>query len=141
MEIIREFNKESLLNCYLIYINYTWSMLPIIKPALISMFHPHILLKATMLHLCALILSSRFFYHILGLWHHIMWYVMWLQCHMPLHHPKSRKQNKINIKSETLDKRKEKLLLSKAFHNTLTHIYCNLLHLTWFSCFISPHLI
>jgi len=35
-----------------------------------------------------------------------------------LHHPKSKtKQNK--IKSETLDKRKEKLLVFKAFHNSL----------------------
>ena len=37
---------------------------------------------------------------------------------MPLYHPKSKgKQNKINIKSKTLDKRKEKLLVSRAFHN------------------------
>jgi len=62
--------------------------------------------------------SSRSFYHVLSLWHHIMWHVMWLQCHVPLHCPKSRKENKINIKSETLDKRKEKLLVSKAFYNT-----------------------
>jgi len=27
------------------------------------------------------------------------------------------KENKINIKSKTLDKRKEKLLVSKTFHN------------------------
>ena len=30
------------------------------------------------------------------------------------------KQNKINIKSETLDKRKEKLFMSKVFHNIHT---------------------
>jgi len=33
---------------------------------------------------------------------------------MPLYHPK---ENKINIKSEKLNKRKEKLSMSKAFHN------------------------
>ena len=45
---------------------------------------------------------------------------MWLQCHMPLHCPKENqkeKENKINIKSEKLDKRKEKLSVSKAFYN------------------------
>ena len=46
---------------------------------------PHFLLKATMLYTCVLMSSSRSFYYILGLWRHIMWYVMWLQCHMPLH--------------------------------------------------------
>jgi len=61
----------------------------------------HSLLKATMLYTCALISSSRFFSHILGLWHHIMWPVMWLWCHMPFHYPKEKeKENKINIKSE-----------------------------------------
>jgi len=39
VEITRELNKESLLNCYPIYINYTWSMLLIITPALMSMYH------------------------------------------------------------------------------------------------------
>ena len=42
---------------------------------------------------------------------------------MPLYHPKSRKENKINIKSEKLDKRKEKLLVSKAFHNTGNNLF------------------
>ena len=41
-------------------------------------------LVVKMLHLCALMLSSRFFYYVLGLWHYIMWHVMWLLCHMPL---------------------------------------------------------
>jgi len=39
---------------------------------------------------------------------------------VPLHFPKENqktKQNKINIKSEKLNKRKEKLSVSKAFHN------------------------
>ena len=39
---------------------------------------------------------------------------------MPLHCPKENqktKQNKINIKSEKLNKRKEKLSVSKVFHN------------------------
>ena len=47
---------------------------------------PHFLLKATMLYTCVLMSSFRSFYHILGLWCHIMWHVMWLRCHMPLHH-------------------------------------------------------
>ena len=75
-----------------------------------------------MLHPCALISSSKFFYHVLGPWCHIMWHVMWLQCHMPFHHPKEnqkRKQNKIVIKSEKLNKRKRKLSVSKTFHNSM----------------------
>jgi len=60
---------------------------------------PHFLLKATILYTCALMSSSRSFHYVLGLWHHIMWLVMWLWCHMPLYHPKE-KEKKINIKSE-----------------------------------------
>ena len=74
----------------------------------------YILLKAIMLYSCALMSSSRSFYHVLGLWHHIMWHVM---CLFIIQNQKG-KENKINIKSETLDKRKEKLLVSKVFHNT-----------------------
>ena len=33
-----------------------------------------------------------------------MWHVMWLQCHVPLHHPKEKKK-------------KIKIVQSKAFHN------------------------
>ena len=33
------------------------------------------------------------------------------------------KKNKINIKSEKLDKRKEKSLVSKAFHNSYLMVY------------------
>ena len=47
---------------------------------------PHFLLKATILYTCVLMSSSRSFYYVLGLWYHIMWHVMWLQCHIPLHH-------------------------------------------------------
>jgi len=39
---------------------------------------------------------------------------------VPLHHPKEnqkRKKNKINIKSEKLNKRKENLSVSKVFYN------------------------
>ena len=43
----------------------------------------HFLLKATMLYTYALMSSSRPFHYVLGLWHHIMWHVMWLPCHMP----------------------------------------------------------
>ena len=38
--ITRELNKESLLNCYPIYIIYTWSMLLLFSPFLISMSLP-----------------------------------------------------------------------------------------------------
>ena len=64
---------------------------------------PHSLLKAIMLYTYTLTSSSRSFSHILGLWCHIMWSVMWLWCHVPFHHPKEKekeKENKINIKSE-----------------------------------------
>ena len=36
--ITRELNKESLLNCYPIYISYRWSMLTLNNPALMSMY-------------------------------------------------------------------------------------------------------
>ena len=48
---------------------------------------------------------------------------------MPLHCPKENqkeKENKINIKSEKLDKRKEKLSVSKAFHNTQITRKCHI---------------
>ena len=64
---------ESYLYCYIL-VHTTISCLP------------HILLKAIMCTLYALTSSSRSFYYVLGLWHHIMWPVMWLQYHMPLHH-------------------------------------------------------
>ena len=37
--ITRELDKKSLLSCYPIYISYTWSMLQIITPALMSIYH------------------------------------------------------------------------------------------------------
>ena len=70
---------------------------------------PHFLLKATMLYTCVLTSSFRSFYYVLGLWHHIMWHVMWLQCHVPLHHPKE-KEKKINIKSEKIKEKKNKIV-------------------------------
>ena len=66
-EFTRELDKESLLNQSPIYTKSSWSMLLIINPALMSMLLPHVCLKATMLYTCALISSSRSFYHILGL--------------------------------------------------------------------------
>ena len=56
----------------------------------------HVCLKATMLYTCALTSSSRFFHYVLCLWHHIMWHVMWLQWHVPLHCPKEKKKGKRN---------------------------------------------
>jgi len=82
-------------------------------------YPPHILLKATMCIPCALMLSSKSFYHVLGLWCHIMWPVMWLQCHVPLYCQLKEKeiQKKRNIKSRKIDKRKRKMLVSKVFYN------------------------
>ena len=83
----------------------------------------HILLKATMCIPCALTSSSRSFYHVLGLWCHIMWPVMWLQCHVPLPHQEKEKekekeiQKKRNIKSRKIDKRNRKMLVFKVFYN------------------------
>ena len=72
--------------------------------------------------LCALMSSSSSFYHVLGLWQHIMWHVMWLHCHVPLHCSLKKKEKKFkrkrNIKSRKIDKRKRKMLVSTAFHNT-----------------------
>ena len=86
----------------------SWSVLPIINPALMFMLHshflPHILLKATMCTPCALTSSSRPFHHVLGLWHHIMWPVMWLHCHVPLHRSlrkrKSKRKSKVKLKNK-----------------------------------------
>ena len=62
---------------------------------------PYFLLKATMLYSYILTLSFRSFHHVLGLWHHTMWSVMWLQCYVPLYRPKEKKKKKKNnIKSE-----------------------------------------
>ena len=61
--ITRKLNKEPLLHCSSIYINYMWSMLQQYLPALISIHRPHVLFlihicffKATMLLTCALTL-------------------------------------------------------------------------------------
>ena len=48
MGITRELDKEFLLNYYSIYINYTWSMLLIFTPALMSIFHPYICFMSTL---------------------------------------------------------------------------------------------
>ena len=87
-------------------------MLLIITPALISILQPHIhLIPYSRLPCCIHMpwhYLSRFFLHVLGLWCHIMWPVMWLQCHMPLHHPKEKEK-----------KRKRKLLV---FKYPITHL-------------------
>ena len=63
---------------------------------------PYVLLKATMCTPCALTLSSSFFYHVLGLWRHIMWPVMWLHCHVPLHCPLKKNKNKNKIRKNKI---------------------------------------
>jgi len=105
----RELDKEPLLNESPIDTKSSWSVLLIINPALIFMLLFHVHLKVAMLYTCALMLSSRSFHHLLGLLHHIMWHVMWLQCHVPFHCPKikeKKKKKKIPIKSENKRKRK-----------------------------------
>ena len=67
---------------------------------------PHSLLKATMLYTCALMSSSRSFHHVLGLWCHIMWPVMWPPCHVPS--SSSFQENKIKKKKSKIRKIKEK---------------------------------
>ena len=52
VEITRELNKEPLLHCSSIYINYIWSVLQQYLVALMSMPLPHVLLlKAIMLYI------------------------------------------------------------------------------------------
>ena len=60
-----------------------------------------------MLYSCALISSSRSFHLVLGLWCYIMWHVMWLQYHMPLHRLKEKEK-----------KRKRKIVSVQAFYNS-----------------------
>ena len=60
-----------------------------------------------MLHSCALISSSRSFHLVLGLWCYIMWHVIWLQYHVPLHRLKEKEK-----------KRKRKIVSVQAFHNS-----------------------
>ena len=50
--------------------------------------------------------------------HHVTCHVTTVSCASSLSKRKE-KENKINIKSEKLDKRKEKLFMSKVFYNTL----------------------
>ena len=104
-----------------------WSMLSIIKPALISMLCPHVYYSSASylsqgqyaIYICpdiifqALLLSFRLMtsYHV--------------TCHVTaVSHTSSsfkisqkEKQNKTNAKSNKIDKRKKKLLMSKVFHN------------------------
>ena len=88
-----------------------------------SLYPSYFLLKATILYTCALMSSFRSFYYVLGLWCHIMWHVMWLQCYMPsslfkIKIKRKEKKKKINIKSEKKNKRKIKIVSVSATHNT-----------------------
>ena len=66
---------------------------------------PHFLLKTTICTPCVLTSSSRLFYHVLDLWRHIMWPVMWLLCHVPA--SLSFQENKIKKKKSKIRKIKE----------------------------------
>ena len=71
-----------------------------------SMLLPHVCLKATMLYTCALMSSSRSFYHILGLMmlHHVTHHVTAMS-HASSLSKRKEKENKIPIKSENKRKR------------------------------------
>ena len=83
-----------------------------------SLCLPHFLLKATMLCTCVLTSSSRSFYYVLGLWHHIMWLAMSHASSLSLKEKEKEIQKKRNIKSRKIDKIKRKMLVSKVFHNS-----------------------
>jgi len=88
----------------------------------------HVLLKATMCTSCALASSSRSFYHVLGLWHHIMWSVnVTAMSYASSLSKEKRKRNskERNIKSRKINKRKRKMLVSKAFHNIHLKTSCH----------------
>ena len=130
MGITRELDKEFLLYFYPIYINYTWSVLQIIKPTLISILHSYIYLMSYSRLLCCICVP----------WHYLpdpftMFYAYDItSCDMSCDYNvmclfivqkkiKKRKEGKINIKSEKLNKRKEKLSVSKAFYNSYCQEY------------------
>ena len=83
------------------------TVLLIINPALMSMLLPHICLKTTMLYTYALMLSSKSFYHILGLMtsHHVTRHVTAMS-RASSSSKRKEKEKKIPIKSE--NKRKIK---------------------------------
>ena len=115
-KFIKELDKESLLNQSPIYTKSSQSVLLIINPALMSMLLPYVCLKATMLCTCALILSSRSFYYILGLMTlcHVTHHVTAISRASSSSLKRKEIQKKRNIKSRKIDKR---MLMSKAFHN------------------------
>ena len=120
--IRKELNKEFLMYCYSIYIINIWFMLTINNPTLMFIYHPcfyhmSILMSfiRTLYHVHVLLYHlSSLFSQSLGLWPHIMWYVMWLQSHTSslLKSKEKKNQKKRNIKSRKIDKSKIKLLVS-----------------------------
>jgi len=61
---------------------------------------PHVLLKATMYTPCALTSSSRSFYYVLGLWHHIMWPEMSHASLSSIKRKRNSKEKKYKIKKK-----------------------------------------
>ena len=125
--ITRELNKESLLNCYPIYINYRWSVLSIINPTLKFIYcfilYSYVFHKDTMLYTCALTSS---FSPLLAHSNQVQAYDLTscdMSCnlsHVSLHHQKEKEkenQKKRNMKSRKIDKRKRKMLV---FKHTIT---------------------
>ena len=106
---------------------YMWFVLSIIKPALMSMLHSHVYYSSASylpqgqhtIYMCpdiifqALLPPSR-----LITWHYMICHVTAMS-RASSSFKISQKQNKRNTKSNKIDKRKEKLLMSKAFHNPI----------------------
>ena len=100
--ITRELDKESPLYCYSIYISYTWSMIQIITPALMSMHHPwgsHAFdMLLDVIHLvCSRPMTS----------HHVICHVTAVTCLFIVKEKGkiNSKEKKRNIKSRKIDKR------------------------------------
>ena len=121
IEITRELNKESLLNCYSIYINYRWSMLSIINLTLKFMYCLYFTLISFIRTLCHIYVPwcypSHLFYPTLAksrlmTSHHVICHVTSVTC---LFIVKKKKEDwkKRNIKSRKIDKRKRKMLVFK----------------------------
>ena len=89
---------------------------------------PYVLLKATMCIPCALISSSRSFYQCSRPMtsHHVNCHVTAMSHASSLLIKEIEIQKKRNRKSRKIDKRKRKMLVSKAFQkHSITHVPCN----------------
>ena len=120
MGITKELNKKPLLNCYSIYIKYSWSMLLIIKPAFISMLHSYIYLISPLRPL-GYILYSNIIFQIFPLCsrpmtsYYVTYKVTVISCASL-----SSKKLKEKKKKKKIDK---KILVFKSFYNNIYKMY------------------